>query len=180
MKLKKWFETDLGFEATKNELRKSKIAADLQDWQGRLTFHFIDLKDYTIQITTKGKLGIYYLETSNPDVALEKFKPYMVTAEGTPAKIIKPIAYNESKTDKEKPSSEKPSYREVEDAFNRLLAKGSLLYAELIANEAGCPWRDIERDAYAIAKNRGMKPATLEIGMIATGACPTIFIPKER
>ncbi|MEM2999180.1 MAG: hypothetical protein QXD19_00210 [Candidatus Bathyarchaeia archaeon] len=97
MKLKKWFETDLGYEATKEKLLKSRnIIGDGQDFCGRLSFKFVDLKDYTIQITTKGKLGIFYPEISNPDIALEKLKPYMVTAEGLPAKIIKEVPLKNS------------------------------------------------------------------------------------
>jgi len=92
MKLQKWFETDLGFSTTKKKLIESKeMTADWQDSKGRLDFRFINFKDFTVMITTNGKLGIYYPEKSNPDVILDKLKAYLVTAEGTQAKIIKTI-----------------------------------------------------------------------------------------
>jgi len=96
-KEKAWFETDLGFSATKKELRKSKeIAADFQDYKGRLTFHFMDSKDYTVQITSKGKLGIFFPEKSDLFVLLEKVKPHLLTAEGLPAKITGVIDLKET------------------------------------------------------------------------------------
>jgi hypothetical protein len=108
MKRQVWFETDLGYAATKDKLFESKIIlADPEaDYSGRLTFHLKNLKDFTVQITTKGKLGITYPETSNYDVVLEQLKPYLVKADNTPAKIISIIKSSELK---EKPSTEKPS-----------------------------------------------------------------------
>lgn len=93
MKKQMWFETDLGYAATKEMLLKSRIiAGDSQDYGGRFTFWFINLKDFTIQITTKGKLGITYPETSNYNVVLDKLKPYLVRADNTPARILRVIS----------------------------------------------------------------------------------------
>ena len=144
MKLKKWFETDLGFSATKKELRKSKeIAADFQDCRGRLTLHFIDLKDYTVQITTKQKLGIFYPETSNPQLILEKLKPYLVTAEGSPAKIIKEI-----------PLKDSPILESVESSEKRLGFFGWLKWKKQF---------DVEQNEKELARLQQRKEELLEL-----------------
>ncbi len=90
MKAQTWFETDLGYAATKEKLLKSKdfIGDQSGDNRGRLTFHFKGLKDFTVQITTNGKIGITYPETANYNVAMERLKPYLVRADKTPVKTI--------------------------------------------------------------------------------------------
>jgi hypothetical protein len=91
MKKQTWFETDLGYAATKDMLLKSKdfIGDPEGDYQGRFTFHLRRHKDFTVQITTQGKLGITYPEKSSYDIILEQLKPCLVKADNTPAKIIK-------------------------------------------------------------------------------------------
>jgi hypothetical protein len=92
MKEKIWFQTDLGYEATKEKLKQQKdIIADWQDYKGILTLYLKGMKDFSIQITTKGKLGIFYPETANYEVVLEKLKPFLIRADGSQAKIISVI-----------------------------------------------------------------------------------------
>lgn len=107
MKRKIWFQTDLGFYATKEKLLKSRdaLSGDFQDNKGRLTLHFKGLKDFTIQITTQGKLGIFYPETADYNLILERLKPYLVKADGSQAKILREIKISTE----EKPSAEKDS-----------------------------------------------------------------------
>lgn len=64
------------------------------------------MKDFTIQITTKGKVGITYPEKSNYNVVLEQLKPYLVKAESTSAKIV---SRKEISKPKKKISTERPS-----------------------------------------------------------------------
>jgi len=47
-----------------------------------------DFKDVTFQITTKGKLGVFYPKETPYSFFLEKVKPLLVKADGTPSKII--------------------------------------------------------------------------------------------
>lgn len=55
-----WFETNLGYEETKDRLFKSGlVVGDDQDF-GRFSFKLKNFKDYSVQITRGGKLGIYY------------------------------------------------------------------------------------------------------------------------
>lgn len=60
----------------------------MQGWKGRLTFYLKGFKDVTIQITTHAKLGITYPEEIDYDTTLERLKPLLVKADGTPAEII--------------------------------------------------------------------------------------------
>ena len=106
MKRVVWFETDLGFEATRQQLRKQRdIIGDMETYKGILTFYVKDLKDYTVQITTKGKLGISYPESANYQIVLEKLKPLLVRPDGSPIRKLEQIKIAEAK----KPSTEKPS-----------------------------------------------------------------------
>lgn len=83
------FTTNLGFEATKDSLLKSGIAiGDGQDSKGRLHFYLSGLKDYTIQVTKKGVLMIWYPEEVNFELVLDKALPLLMKADGTPATII--------------------------------------------------------------------------------------------
>ena len=101
MKKKIWFQTDLGYEATREKLKQQKdIIADWQDYKGILTLYLKGMKDFSIQITTKGKLGIFYPETANYKVVLEKLKPFLIRADGSQAKIISVI---------EEPHAQKPN-----------------------------------------------------------------------
>jgi hypothetical protein len=84
-----WFQTNLGYYKTKDRIEKSyKISGDFHSWYGRLTFRFKDFKDVTFQITTKGKLGIYYSEELSYENFLEKIKPFLVKVDGTPSEIV--------------------------------------------------------------------------------------------
>jgi hypothetical protein len=92
MKKKIWFQTDLGYEATREKLKQQKdIIADWEDYKGILTLYLKGMKDFSIQITTKGKLGIFYPETANYKLVLEKLKPFLIRADGSQAKIISVI-----------------------------------------------------------------------------------------
>jgi len=91
MKHPVWFQTDLGYEATIEKLRKSNQVASGYDSKGRFTFQLKGLKDITFQITKNGKLGIFLSEGINEAFALDKVRPYLVKPNGSEAKIIKKI-----------------------------------------------------------------------------------------
>ena len=98
MKKQIWFQTDLGYEATRQKLVQQKtVIGDMQPSKGRLTFYFKDMKDFTVQITTQGKLGIFYPETADYNIILERLKPYLVKADGSQAKILREISISEKK-----------------------------------------------------------------------------------
>ncbi|MBS7647998.1 MAG: hypothetical protein QW763_03700 [Archaeoglobaceae archaeon] len=82
-----WFQTDLDFDNTKENLLKHgrELIGDMSDYQGRLSFKIKDMKGFSIQITTKGKLGIFYPETTMYKTILEKLKPLLVRSDGTQA-----------------------------------------------------------------------------------------------
>ena len=83
-----WLETDLSYAATKDKLiREKQILGDAQDFEGKFTFSLKDLKDVKFQITTRGKVGVFYPENLDPKIALEKLKPYLIKADGSPASI---------------------------------------------------------------------------------------------
>jgi hypothetical protein len=104
MKRVVWFETDLGFEATRQQLLKQRdiIIGDMETYKGILTFYVKDLKDYTVQITTKGKLGISYPESANYQTVLEKLKPLLVKADGSPIRKLEQIKHFEASKSEEK------------------------------------------------------------------------------
>jgi hypothetical protein len=91
-KLQAWFETDLGYWATKENLlrlyRSREVIGDMQDNAGRLTFWFKEFKDITIQVTSRGKLSITYPEETNYEWILEKLRFMLVTPEGAPVSRI--------------------------------------------------------------------------------------------
>jgi len=92
MKKKIWFQTDLGYEATREKLKQQKdVIADWECYKGILTIYLKGMKDFSIQITTKGKLGIFYPATANYEAVLEKLKPFLIKADGSQAKIISVI-----------------------------------------------------------------------------------------
>jgi hypothetical protein len=88
-KRKLWIQTDLAYAATKEKLLKDRhlIGDESSDYEGKFSFTFKDLKDVTFQITTRGKVGIFYPENFSPKFALERLKPYLVRADGSPASI---------------------------------------------------------------------------------------------
>ena len=112
MKKQIWFQTDLGYEATRQKLVQQKtVIGDMQPSKGRLTFYFKDMKDFTVQITTQGKLGIFYPETSDYNMVLEKLQPYLVKADGSQAKILREIRISKKKlSTEEKSSTEKSKF----------------------------------------------------------------------
>lgn len=86
MKNQIWFQTDLGYEATKERFQQSRsIVGDMQAYRGRLTFYLKVFKDATFQITTKGKLGIWYPDEVGYEGFLEQLKPLLVKADGNPS-----------------------------------------------------------------------------------------------
>jgi hypothetical protein len=123
MKRVVWFLTDLGFEATRQQLLKQRgdIIGDMELYKGAiLTFYFKDLKDYTVQITNKGKLGISYPESANYQIVLEKLKPLLVRPEGSPIRKLEQII-------------KKASTEKIEDSFKASLMRHyqkMLAYAE--------------------------------------------------
>jgi hypothetical protein len=127
MKRVVWFETDLGFEATRQQLSKQRgdIIGDMEPYKGILTFYVKELKDYTVQITTNGKLGISYPESANYQIVLEKLKPLLVKADGSPIRKLEQII-------------EKASPEKIEDSFKaslmthyqKMLAYAEQLYLE--------------------------------------------------
>jgi hypothetical protein len=103
-----WFQTNLGFEATKEKLRQSQLTVgDMEGYLGRLSFHFKDIKDVTFQITTQAKLSITYPKETDFKTFQKRLEPFLVKADGTPAEITR-IIKEPSKTKKE------PSKRKIE------------------------------------------------------------------
>ena len=84
-----WIQTDLAYATAKEKILKDRhlLIGDANDFEGKFSFTFKDLKDVTFQITTRGKVGIFYPEGFNPKIALERLKPYLVKADGSPASI---------------------------------------------------------------------------------------------
>lgn len=105
MKRKIWFQTDLGYKATITKLQRSGKLFNGYPYLGRYSFRFKNLKDITYQITAKGKVGIFYPESFNPQQAIEQLQPYLVKADGSHAQITGLIEVSE-KTQK---LSDKPS-----------------------------------------------------------------------
>jgi hypothetical protein len=117
MKRVVWFETDLGFEATRQQLSKQRdIIGDMETYKGILTFYVKDLKDYTVQITTKGKLGISYPESANYQIVLEKLKHLLVRADGSPIRKLEQIKdFETSKSEEKQVETVKKTKRVSED-----------------------------------------------------------------
>lgn len=88
-----WCEMDLGFFATREKLlRSERLIGDMQSYRGILTFSFKNLKDVTIQITTRGKVSLTAPKGMDLfKVFLEELKPYLVKPDGSPARIIRII-----------------------------------------------------------------------------------------
>jgi len=93
LKIQKWFKTDLGYYATKDRFLKSRgIVGDMQDNKGRLSFYLKGFKDVTFQITKHAKLSISYpREMKSYKVFLERVKPLLVKADGTPIEKIEEL-----------------------------------------------------------------------------------------
>jgi DNA gyrase/topoisomerase IV subunit B len=110
LKKQVWFQTNLGFEATKGKLRQSRqIVGDMQDSRGRLSFHIKDIKDVTFQITTQAKLSITYPKETDFKTFQKRLEPFLVKADGTPAEVIRII--KESSKAKEELSESKNGKR---------------------------------------------------------------------
>jgi len=106
-----WFQTDLGYAATKEKLLQSRqnVLFDPEaDYQGRLHFHLKNFKDVTFQITTNSKLGIYYPKETTYEPFLEQLKPYLLRPDNTSAKKFKIIEQSKLTKENQKPSTEKP------------------------------------------------------------------------
>jgi|GEM_PF-5912060 hypothetical protein len=125
MKRVVWFETDLGFEATRQQLLKQRdIIGDMETYKGMLTFYVKDLKDYTVQITTKGKLGISYPESANYQIVLEKLKPLLVRADGSSIRKLEQIKdFEASKSEEKQVETVKKTKQLSEDELRINFAK---------------------------------------------------------
>jgi hypothetical protein len=92
--LSKWHQTDLDYKATDRELLNSRdlekeVEGDLEPSHGRLSFRLKGLEGVTYQITTKGKLGIFYPDKIDYEIAKEHVLPFLVGADGRPVKILR-------------------------------------------------------------------------------------------
>ena len=125
MKRVVWFETDLGFEATRQQLLKQRdIIGDMETYKGILTFYVKDLKDYTVQITTKAKLGISYPESANYQTVLEKLKPLLVRADGSSIQKLEQIKdFEASKSEEKQVETVKKTKQLSEDELRINFAK---------------------------------------------------------
>jgi len=144
----KWFQTDLGYRATIEKLRKLQVAG--YHYKGRYTFWLEGLKDVTFQITTKGKLSVTYPENMDYRFILEKVKPHLVKADGSSAKILKEIPIH-----KKAPNSE--IERKIDAELKRCAERHiTLVGLEWLANQVGeCPER-IKEFVYKVAKKYGI------------------------
>ena len=80
----------MGYQATKRRIFQLGLdhkTIVLSDSKGRLSFLLKDFKDVTFQITTKGKLGVFYPKGTPYSFFLKKVKPLLVKADGTPVEI---------------------------------------------------------------------------------------------
>jgi len=84
------------------------MIGDKSDSFGRLSFVVKGLKDYTVQVTTKGKLGIWYPEGEDFNVVLERLNPYLVRADGSLATKRSVI---DSTSTQLQPSRDEPSHQ---------------------------------------------------------------------
>jgi hypothetical protein len=91
LKKKKWFQTDLVYIGTTVKIRKSPDVAYSYDNLGRFTFGIYELKDVKIQVTSKGKLGLFYPEGLKYQEILKLIKNLLINANNEPAKIIDEI-----------------------------------------------------------------------------------------
>lgn len=80
-----WFKTDLGYYATRKLIHTHSAVLNGFENKGRYTFYLKDRKDITFQITTKGKLGIYYPKGTNYEIFLDSVKPLLIRPAGAPA-----------------------------------------------------------------------------------------------
>jgi len=154
MKKKIWFQTDLGYEATKQRLIEQKdFFADMEGYKGILTFYLKNMKDFTIQITTKGKLGIFYPGTANYEIVLEKLKNILVKADGSPTQKLEKIEESEipdSWEIKEKHSKfgfferllkdRSERKRKEQEKIDKEHLLGKIHYEELLAKYGGKEW----------------------------------------
>lgn len=101
MKNKKWFQTDLVYVGTKVNLLKSPSVAYSYENLGRFTFGIHELKDVKIQVTTKGKLGLFYPEDLNYKKILNLITPLLLDANNKTAKIIEEIKIKNRVTQKD-------------------------------------------------------------------------------
>lgn len=57
----------------------------------------------------------------------------------------------------------------VENALDRLMGRGYLIYAEDVSNEMGKPWSEIEPTVFAVVKKHGLKMRTVNGKMMIQG-----------
>lgn len=85
----------MDFYATKRRLLtepcRTKIAGDMQDNRGRLSFRLKNYVSITFQITTKSKLTIYHPKEITLEECLALVKPFLFRTDGKPVKFFKKI-----------------------------------------------------------------------------------------
>ena len=93
----KWFQTDLAYEATWNKIYHARQAiSGFHEYKGRLTFQLKEYPDSNIQVTSRGKLGIFPKGVDYKTI-LDKVLPFLVKADGSQAKILYEIPIHEEK-----------------------------------------------------------------------------------
>lgn len=98
MKNQIWFKTNLNYHTTLNKIHKSQIFAGQDEWKGKYSFYFRDIKNVIVQITTNGFLSITYPEEENWEAFLKRLKPFLIKDDGTLAEnIVKHKELPESK-----------------------------------------------------------------------------------
>ncbi|MCD6242062.1 hypothetical protein J7K27_11260 [Candidatus Bathyarchaeota archaeon] len=131
MKESIWFQTNLGFETTWNNLRRlhhqGKVVIIDGPWKGRVTFYLRDFKDYIVQITTKGKLGIYYPQDWGVSEVIDiLLKNCLLTPEGKPAEILSVLYSTEDEVQEPAyvpPPDDFRIYREIFEKISHLKSK---------------------------------------------------------
>jgi len=144
------------------------IIGDAEDWKGRLTFNLKDLKDVTIQITTKGKLGIFYPEGISPEKCLKQVEPFITRADGGPAQILNIIKEPISKGRVTGKHVTLEHRRQLSLGLEAILAEDWYLYRYQEPSRERARWKDkIEREGirlkeFAIEHLRSGYPETYD------------------
>lgn len=138
LKNRVWFKTDLGYETTIEKLSQSGMFTGL-GYLGRYSFCFKASKDITFQITSRGKLGIFYPKEISVKDCREQIMPFLVRADGSPARIVKELYSSESTpSDSENGKTErraKRKSREKEREVLELDVEGYALMEEIRLKE---------------------------------------------
>lgn len=125
------------------------------EFLGRFTFYLMEFKDVTFQITSHAKLSITYPEDIDHKPVLERIKPLLVKADGTPATIAGMIP----KKDPESKATHTPRIRfEITQKISGSNKRRKLPNVGFsMFNEDDVPWRvRIEVRAILDGKNLGL------------------------